>query len=524
MAYSGLAGQYGTIPDDVWLRKNEVTNLGNEDPHMMENHMRNLLVDQRPDRPFLESDQPRSSNIPGSGFMSEQRLNLRHEMALTTTTPYLPDGTFLDHVFTERDPRSTAIEPDMRKYVEQEKARGSFYKYSSDESWNIPESGINPVQMIANIKSGFFPTKDRKQIFDESFDNFHNGGVVKRIKITTGREHTTDDGTILDLADASYVNRKDAVSKLSDDPTVAYRHSIPDHRFKIARYGIKKTSQSLKTQDWKSNRASAYIDRSIGVIVDNERINKDLANVIINLKGIKDTKQAVYQGSVYGDSETVQNLQSKVPTEVLNHILQYAQNSQNDPANVQFESSYIPAMNANRKQKEKNDYDKSDYNHFIIESMVSANNKQMTNKELNDLREKIKKSASDYGIYLEIKNKKSGKKSDNLKQIHEGQDNSYYKENSQTIVNYKKAPLKREVKIKNINNEKYKKNSDETSNKKQKIVESGLNQKIGSFGETVLYEEKIEVPTQSKGRMKRKEAVRNNYDEGEDPELERDLL
>lgn len=523
MAYSGLAGQYGTIPDDVWLRKNEVTNLGEEDPHMMENHLRNLLVDRRPDTPFLESDQPRGSNIPGSGFMSEQRLNLRHEMALTTTTPYLPDGTFLDHVFTERDPRSTSTDPDMRKYVEQEKARGSFYKYSSDESWNVPESGINPVQMIANINSGFYPTKDRRQIFEESFDNFHNGGVFKRFKVTTGREQTTNDGTILDLADATYTNRQDALSKLSNDPTIAYRHSVPDHRFKIARYGIKKASQSLKTQDWKSNRASAYIDKSIGVTVDNERINKDLATAIINLKGIKDTKQEVYQGAAYGDSETVQNLQSKVPTEVLNHILQYSQNSQNDPANVQFESSYIPAMNANRNQKERNDYDKSEYNHFIIESIINANNKQMSNKELKDLKRKIKQSAYDYGLYLNNQNKKLGKNTDKLKQIHEGQDNSYQKEESQTLKNYKNAPIKRDQKLKNMDAEKYKKSSSEIMNKKHKIAETGLNQKIGSFGETVLYEEKIEVPMQSKGIMKNKEAVRNNYDDGETQILERDL-
>jgi hypothetical protein len=47
--------------------------------------------------------------------------------------------------------------------------------------------------------------------------------------------------------------------------------------------------------------------------------------------------------------------------------------------------------------------------------------------------------------------------------------------------------------------------------------------KIGSFGETVLYEEKTEVPMQSKGKMKSKEAVRNNYDDGETQILERDL-
>ena len=377
--------------------------------------------------------------------------------------------------------------------------------------------------MVANINSGFFPTKDRRQIFEESFDNFHNGGVFKRIKVSTGREHTTDDGTILDLADASYINRQDAVSKLSNDPTIAYRHSIPDHRFKIARYGIKKASQSLKTQDWKSNRASAYVDRSIGVIVDNERINKDLATAIINLKGIKDTKQEVYEGATYGDSETVQNLQNKVPTEVLNHILQYSQNSQNDPANVQFESSYIPAMNANRKQKERNDYDKSEYNHFIIESMMNANNKQMSNKELKDIKRKIKQSASDYGLYLNTQNKKAGKKVDNLKQIHEGQDNSYQKEESQTLKNYKNAPIKREQKLKNSNAENYKKTSREINNKKQKIAEKGLNQKIGSFGETVLYEEKTEVTSQSKGIMKSKEAVRNNYDDGEEQAFERDV-
>ena len=528
MAYDGLSGKYGTIPDDIWLRKLEVTELNTDegdshfgDQQQIENHIRNLMVDRRPDRPFLESDQPRGSNIPGSGFFSEQMINLRVSGALTTTDPFLPDGTFLDHEFTERDPRSTASDPDMREFVKQERARGSFYNYRSDADNSVPESGINPVKMVANIKSGFYPMKDRKQIFDESFDSWHNGGVVKRPKnFESDAGKTLKDGTILDLTEASYLNRQDAITKLSNDPTMAYRHSVPDQRFKIARYGNNRMSQSLKTQDWSANRASSFLDTDIGKVAEQERVNTELANAIIDLQGIRDTKQITFQGAMYGDSAAVQNLQMQVPTEVLNKILFSGIASQSDPANMTFEDSYLP-RHADRQQHIKDDMDKVEYNHSIIESMASVN-KKMKEREMDDLRGAIEQSAADYGLYKEDGNRSKVEKSDRLKQLL-NQISTHSKENSKEVANYAAAPVKQEFKILKAAFEAYAKTSDESGNKKRLAPVRNLGQNVKNYGATPLYEEGNPAFMQSKGSMRNKMSVRQDLDRTDEVQGDGDL-
>ena len=523
MAYSGLAGQFGDIPIDLLLKKNEITDLplSEDDTETMHNHMRNLLVDHRPDRPFLESDQPRSSNIPGSGFMSEQMINLRTSGALTTEDPFLPDGLFLDWEFTERDPRSTSTDPDMTKYVDQERARGSFFRYSPDADYSVPERGINPVQMINNINSGFYPTKDRMQIFDESYDSWHNGGTVQRVKKGGDSGKTTQDGTLVDLAEASYSNRQDATTKLSNDPLMAYRHAVPDQRVKIARYGNNRISQSLKTQDWKNNRASAYVNQDIGQIVNNERVNSAIATAIINLEGIRDTKQAVFQGADYGDSAVLQTLQSlKIPVDAINKMLRVSAESNADPANMQFENAYIKT-DAIRVQKDRKDHSKSDLNHYIAEIMTMVN-RIGRDRTADDLREQIERSAADYGIYHEDGNRSRENKSDRRKQADKSEDERHI-EGGKEVYNFGSIAPKKDKKMQNAAWEGFARHSMTAMHREHAKYGADMVQNIKSYENLPLYEERREVFAQSKGNMREKVNARNNYDLPEEAVNERDL-
>ncbi len=86
-----IVGSGSLMPESFYLKKMETTCIY-EDPDQLENFYRQSLKDISPDKPFFESDQPRYNNF------SQDRLNLRHYGKRVETLPYLPDGTFLDHV------------------------------------------------------------------------------------------------------------------------------------------------------------------------------------------------------------------------------------------------------------------------------------------------------------------------------------------------------------------------------------------------------------------------------------------
>ena len=106
MPYSGQAGQYGLISESIIRSKYEQTN-DHYDPLTMENYRRNLLSDERPDKPFFESDQPRYDNH------SAERLALRHSGHRSGATPWHPE---INLELKERDPRGISTDPNFRKF------------------------------------------------------------------------------------------------------------------------------------------------------------------------------------------------------------------------------------------------------------------------------------------------------------------------------------------------------------------------------------------------------------------------
>jgi len=420
----GASGAYGTMSEDMYLRKIEQTDMY-EDPMQVENHIRSLLVDFSPDTPFLASDQIRSSDDRGGGFHSKRFLNLRHHgVAGDESDPYLPDGTFLDHEFTERDPRGSAVGPDMRKHYEQQLARAAFIKFYDDNDYSVPEQGITPEKMISNIKSGMYQFKDRYQNFDESMGAWHNGGTGlgrKDHRYTSDVAKYTMDGTIIDLADAEQGNRTDAVARLSADPNVSFRHSTPDHRFKISKYGAVRTSQFLHDNDWQNNRQSAYLDHNRSVEIDGQLVNKQLANLIIDLQGIRETKQAVAQGAEYGDSYNTQIRSKKLHPDDVYKIMQIV-GTQTPTANELLDGQRVHRYGPVRNHNNRDVLEQVHINHKIIESMQLATRK-LKERERKDLREQILYTAADQGIYNEASTRARVEKS--VTNNRESMDNRY---------------------------------------------------------------------------------------------------
>lgn len=407
----GASGAYGNMPEDMYLRKIEQTNMY-EDPMQVENHIRGLLVDFKPDKPFLASDVARHPDDRGGGFHSKRFLNLRHHgVAGAVDDPYLPDGTFLDHEFTERDPRGTALGPNMRKHYEQQMARASYIKFYDDNDLSVPEQGINPEQMVSNIKSGMYMFKDRYKNFATARGGWHNGGTGfgrDGVRLNSDVGKYSMDGTILDLTEAKQGNRHDAVAKLSADTTIAPRHSTPDHRFKIAKYGTVRVKQSIKQNDWTNNRQSVFQDHNTSVAINGIMANKQLANLIIDLDGIRKTKQVIAQGADYGDSRNNQIRSRKIHPDDIYKIFMIT-GSQPNTANQQFEGMRIHRYGPVRKHNNREAMENVQINHHILESMQLAT-KASRERDVKDLREQIAESAANNEFYIEVNNRQLGKK------------------------------------------------------------------------------------------------------------------
>jgi hypothetical protein len=427
----GNSGAVGLIPEDHYMKKIEQTNYP-EDPNIVENYYRSTLVDLKPDKPWLASDIARSSDDRGGGFHSVEHLNLRHGASRSLEDPWLPDGTFLDYEFTERDPRGTALGPDMREHVKQQYARADLIKYYNDSDYSVPSEGINPETMRDNIKAGMYMFKDRYQNFEESQGAWHNGGtgVGKRTGGSDVGKYTTD-GTIMDLVDAQQGNRTDAVARLSADPKTSYRHSTPDHRFKIAKYGMIKPSQFLKENDWSNNRLSTHMDDNQLVEINGQMVNRMLANLIIDLEGIRSTKQEIAKGAEYGDSYMMQLRKKKLNPEDIYKIMMIDMTMPNNP-NSLYDGKMMVRKIGNTTHENRDLMENALTNHEIAESMQQAT-KLMKERDVKDLRDNVFQTASNRGMYHEGFNRRMVNKS--VSTNRDTQDTRHI-ENSREIVNY----------------------------------------------------------------------------------------
>ncbi len=408
MSRSHQPGNYGVIPSDEYLRKIQSSSLV-EDPNAYENYIRSNLADFRPDAPFFESDQIRDPNDRGSGFGSTERLSLRHSGARTELHPYLPDGTFLDHEFTQRDPRGTQNMPDFQAERKQREARAKFIKFKNDSDFSVPETGVNPVQMVNKMRGMQGQMKDRLMIFDDSMDSWHNGGINDR-----GERRpislTTEDGTIVNLADATYQERQDPVTQLSNRTPAMLRYTNPDHRVKVSRYGQVRPTMDMHSNDWNTNRNNAYLDHSIPVQINGQMVNRSLGILILDLEGQRASKQVVAQGTNYADSEVMQLRESQKSIDAGDLYKLIALGAQTQPGAAD------PVINANRLKNETLNITKtlhrSGIAHEVANSMMQVNRIPGVEKA-KDVRKAVATSAADYGLYASNVNKAHNKRVDN---------------------------------------------------------------------------------------------------------------
>ena len=394
MSRSYGASEYGNIPDDVYLKKIQVSPY-DYDPYMIENHIRSELADFRPDAPFLASDEARDPNDPGGGPHSREMLNLRHGGARSLEDPYLEEGTFLDHEFLEKDTRGPDNLPNFRNARKQSEARGAFIKFYNDDNFSVPETGINPVKMRQNIRNSQHDFKNRYRNFSESFDGRSTKSAVPGFK-TSSVALTTRDGTIINLTDATNRNRSDAVTRISNNIPGVMRLNTPDHRVKISKYGAIRAHKPMNDA-FEKNRAAVKLDNKT-VELNGQQVNRNLALLIMDIEGIRSNKQFVAQGASYGDSKTMQQHNNgirPINPEDLYKLIEIGAVSitHAESAHEQL-SGNIQRINAQMSKTDlRNAMNNSLQNIDVAHQMVQIN-KKLDPRKSNELRENIKQSAN----------------------------------------------------------------------------------------------------------------------------------
>lgn len=181
--YVGRRGKStaGGMPGWALLSKWEQTGVF-EDTNQMREYHRSQLKDFSCEQPWLESDaqvnggiDPNTGQSRAGGRRSRGLLNLRFGGALNNTSPYLPDGTFLDYEFLEnRDEYksngkkfeknytagkagvSRSGGPNWAEYNRQRNYRGKYVKYYNDGDYSTVEHGLNPVTAQENVRKAKF--------------------------------------------------------------------------------------------------------------------------------------------------------------------------------------------------------------------------------------------------------------------------------------------------------------------------------------------------------------------------------
>lgn len=237
MPSSGLSGQYGGMPQNIFREKYETTNLI-EPLTAPDDYFRDTLKDLSCDKPFFESDQPREDNH------SEEFLSVRHSGHRSGEVPDAPD-LFLE--LTDMETRGTSVDPDFRLITQQSWERAGAYKFYSDSDNSITEREKTPQQLISQIRDQFENIKSRMKWFSTSKDNFAAGGNFKHSESSRGEQMDREPGMS---------TRPELSSRAKSNLTTLMSNNMPlgweqtgDAEYKVASYGQVRSMNGAEDQE-----------------------------------------------------------------------------------------------------------------------------------------------------------------------------------------------------------------------------------------------------------------------------------
>ena len=442
MSGTSIVGSGFDMPYDLLLRKQEVTGIY-EDPDDVENFHRSTLKDMRPLPALFESDQPRggtdTSGRSVGNNISERFLSFRDSgfQSHQNAEPYLPDGTFLDWQGLEKDSRGVALEPNMRKHVDQQMARSSLINYKNDDDPSIMESGVNPWDMNRNIRQGQNVFKDYYKNFDTSWDSMGSRGAVtdfSKSRIPTVNQ-SADMNDPLQLPNRNVMN---ITNSLSNDTSIGFRRTT-DHMFKVSQYG--KTNQSSFTnEDWYKNRSSSHIDHDIMVSWQDVNVSKSTALKMIDLSK---QKSNLHFNGVTGinweDSKSARGTKQKLTSvDMAGMNYRPAIETQPTSAHTKLDGEIIPKAGEHLLKRDDQVINKTKIHTTIFEKMGLIN-KDFTKRQKDDLRNSIKQTAKNKSLFISESNKKQRNIDTDKNKLLWDSESLYKKGSEKTIMNYKAA-------------------------------------------------------------------------------------
>ena len=352
-----IVGSGSLMPESLYLGKIEQTCMF-EDNNQLGKYFRQELKDYRPNKPFFESDQPRRRNY------SEDRLNLRHGGSRTLTDPYLPDGTFLDFQFLEKDVRGNAVGPDMREHRKQQHARDRFIKFYDDSHFHVPESGIHPSTMQMNIKNELYNVKNRMKIFDTSRNGWHNGGTAGQKLTKTGVCLQQKDAKMYGFSGADEAvcyNNARKITDLSNYTDVGWRRTT-DNRFQVSRYTDDTRALSIKNSDWFKNRTNTRMEHDILFSKTDKNVSKCLAQKMSDIVELKKNMMHSSRFPIkFASSQNIDNKKRKIQAENIEQMREHVRQTGTKSAHTKLADvpqnqrvkgeAFVPQRDDNRMSK-----------------------------------------------------------------------------------------------------------------------------------------------------------------------------
>jgi hypothetical protein len=464
-----IVGSGFDMPVDLLLQKQEIT-CAYESPYQVEDYHRSTLKDLSCDKPFFESDLPRGGsdeygNSNGNNY-SEQSLSLRDSGHRNPqgADPYLPDGTFLDWQFLEKDVRGTATGPDMKNHVKQQYARSKFIKKFSDSDNSVPESGINPYDMNRNIRNGQNIFKTYYQNFETSKDSWHNGGSAPGYA-KSNKEKTEHGQEVKDPAQLNNRNRMDVTNNLSNDTSIGWRRTT-DHVFNVAQYGRVVAGKTYKDEDWYKNRGNSSVDHDVLVSWQDTNMSKNTALKMIDLSKQKfDAHYTGLHGISYGVGKSSRSTKHKLtPADMAGVKYRETQETRLPSDHTTLNGNQVNRSGGTLLQYDEIKKGKCKINTKIFEKIARAN-VQVTKHQKSDLRKEIESDVKHDGIFIEDTNTEKKKATDS--NIFWDSISVFTKGTSQEIVNYKKALERKNISKKNQVNKTQFENESKTRDQKQ---------------------------------------------------------
>ncbi len=243
----------GKMPDEMLLAKFDYTDDGDY-LGTYSDYARGILKDRRPDRATMEYEEPRKST-QNAGVLNVLHYGGRGKL----NSPAHPE---INTELTDREPRRTFTDPDMREMRRQGEARTRFVRMDSGNAdTSVTGGGLRENQVMDIKQTTFRMTRPRMMWFTTSKDGRRTG--MRRDYEHKSLKTAMDNPDIVsnrygDAIRDFALNPQRKTDILSNDiirNTSWYHQNTTDHEFAVAKYGQDARRKRLDTRE---NKVATY--------------------------------------------------------------------------------------------------------------------------------------------------------------------------------------------------------------------------------------------------------------------------